>query len=650
MVGALRRAGLTLALPAVVGLSTLLHWLAGRRLSGLWILPDEAIYAERALALWREHTLPILHSEGAGYGIVYPAAAGLPLSVGSLATGYASLKLLQALAMSLVAVPVFFLGRRYMRPSYALLAGVLALASPLLLYSGLVMTEVVMYPVGALSLLAIARAVETARGRDQAVALCLAALAVATRVQAVAVLPIFALASVVDCLLRRDLRRARRFWPLWAVFALVAAVAAAAPGVFGAYAGTLRGSYPLGAAAGLSFDHLSYLVLSTGIAPVTAVALLCVESVRRRLEPGAQALVVVAACAVLVVVVQVGTFAARFAPHLLGRDLAMLPPILFLVLALWLDLGAPRPRLATGCVALAIFALLALTPWPHLVRIDALPDTFGLAIFFDAGTHRVAAIVAIAAAVVLALFATLPARRLLLLPALLLGGLVASSALAARDIARNVRAEQRQLVGPSRDWIESAAAGGPVTYLYDGESYWHNVWQARFWNANLEDVVSLAPTHVPGPMPQRLVRPAPDGRLPIHTRYVVASDAHSFAGAPVARLDAVGDGLTLWRLDGAPRLTTITRGIQRNGDMTEPGFVEAYDCGGGRLDVTLIPKSTTVVTLQLDGRVVQRTPIAGLEYWNGTVVVPPSATPRTCRFAIIGQSLLGSTRIAFMHR
>ena len=78
-------------------------------------MPDEAIYAERAVSLWRHGQLAILHGEGAGYGFLYPVLAGIPLSVGRLATGYASLKLLQALAMSLVAVPIFFYGRRLMR-------------------------------------------------------------------------------------------------------------------------------------------------------------------------------------------------------------------------------------------------------------------------------------------------------------------------------------------------------------------------------------------------------------------------------------------------------------------------------------------------------------------------------------------------------
>ena len=56
------------------------------------------------------------------------------------------------------------------------------------------------------------------------------------------------------------------------------------------------------------------------------------------------------------------------------------------------------------------------------------------------------------------------------------------------------------------------------------------------------------------------------------------------------------------------------------------------------------------MTLRLDGRVVQAARIAGLPYWNGTIDVPPSPSPRVCEFEIDGQSLLGSTRIVFVHR
>jgi hypothetical protein len=43
-------------------------------------------------------------------------------------------------------------------------------------------------------------------------------------------------------------------------------------------------------------------------------------------------------------------------------------------------------------------------------------------------------------------------------------------------------------------------------------------------------------------------------------------------------------------------------------------------------------------------------PSGGLDYWNGTVSVPPSPTPRVCHLVIDGQTLLGSTRIEFVRR
>ena len=426
MVRAVRRTGLVLALPALVGLSTVLQWLAGRRLTGLWIMPDEAIYGERALDLWRHGQLAILHGEGAGYGFLYPALAGAPLSVGRLATGYASLKLLQALAMSLVAVPVFFYGRRFMRPGYALLAAALALASPLTLYSGLIMTEVLIYPIGAFALLAIARAIETAAVRDQAIAFVAIVAALLTRVQSVVLIGIFAAAIVVDWLLARDRRRLRAFWPVWSVLAAGLVVVAATPGLFGAYAGTLRGSYPLRSSAKLIAEHFSYLALSTAIAPFVALVLLLVGLTRNReRDPAARSVVSVATCATILVVLQVGFFAARYAPHLLGRDLALLPPLLFTVFALWLDRGAPRPRPAVYFVALLTLALLLLTPWNHLTNINALPDTFGVVILYHLGASRASWAVAVVSVVILVTIVALRHRFIAVVPVLMFALLIA---------------------------------------------------------------------------------------------------------------------------------------------------------------------------------------------------------------------------------
>ena len=648
-----RRARLALALAGLIGLSTGLQWFAGHRFHGLWIMPDEAIYAERALTIWRHGPGPLLRGGGAGYSLLYPLVAGVPLSIGTTATGLAALKLVQPLLMSLVALPIVLYGRRIMPPVYALIAAALALASPLLLYSGLVMTEVLFYPLAALTLLAVSRAVETATLRDQAIALFLLGATVLARTQAIVLVAVFAAAVLLDAALARDWSKLRAFWPVAAVTLAGAAVAVARPGVLGDYAVTVSGSYPLGAALRLTGDHLAYLILSTAVLPAVAFLLLLLDAVRgRERSPGGRALVSVTASAVLLVVVQVGFFASRFAPYLLGRNLAPLPPMLFVCFALWLARGGPRSRPIAAAVAFAVVAAIAAAPWSSLVVANAVPDTLDLGVLSRLRSHiQPATTVAFVGAVSVLLIAFWPRRFSFVLPAAALGVLVASSAVAANTLRSLVEYDQVNLVGTPPNWIDGAVKAN-VAYLYDGESDWNGVWQARFWNHRISEVVSVVPTRVRGPMQQRSVRVAPDGRFPIRERYVVASDLLQFIGTPIAHITQngfEGAGLTLWKLLGTPRVGMIKRGIRPNGDMIEPGRITVYDCAGGQLRVTLLPKSTSVVTITLDGRTTIRQQLTGLPCWYGAVSVPASTEERICRFTIEGQTLLGSTRITF-HR
>ena len=69
--------------------------------------------------------------------------------------------------MSLTAVPVYLWGRSLVGSRGALVAAALTLALPGLVYSGLVMTEVLFYPVLVLAAWAAARAIQepTLQGR-----------------------------------------------------------------------------------------------------------------------------------------------------------------------------------------------------------------------------------------------------------------------------------------------------------------------------------------------------------------------------------------------------------------------------------------------------------------------------------------------------
>jgi hypothetical protein len=646
MARALRRADLTLALVALIAMSTLAYGLADNRVPGLWIMPDEAIYADRAVRLWQDGSLSVFGGPGAGYGLLYPVLAGPSLVFGSLT----SLHLLQAFVMSLAAVPVFLYGRRLMPPAYALLAAALTLGSPLLLYSGFVMTEALFYPLAALTLLAIARAVETGAVRDQTVALALIAAAIATRTQAVVFVAVLAAAALLDATVARDWSRLRSFWPAWLTLLAVALVTVAAPGVFGSYAGTLSGGYPIAASLRLTSEHLAYLVLSTAVLPFAALGVLIVAALRRGRggDDAARALLTVTVCATVAVCAQVGFFSARFAPHLLGRDLASLPPLLFLVFALWLGRGLPRGRWVVPPVCFAVLALLALTPWNKLVVIAALPDSFDIALVYRLSAHVDAAtIVTLAGVALLAFFAVVPRPAGLALPALMLTLLVATSVSASTLIVPRARADEQALLGSPRDWVDRAI-DSDATYLYDGEPEWNSVWQQRFWNKRLAHVLTFPPTRVPGPMVQEAHAPTASGYVAIRDRYAVATDRYTFFGRPVAH-HARGvdlEPLTLWRLAAPARLSTVTTGFLPNGDLVGPGTVTVYSCAGGNLELTLLPKDTDVVTVTLDGAHVLRQGIAGLRSWHGAIPVPASHT-RTCHFTIEGGPLLGSTVVAF---
>lgn len=636
-------------LAVIFVLSSVFRWLLVHPINGPWIVPDEVIYAARAVAFWRDGPLPLIHGPGAGYGLLYPLVAGLPLSIGRTTEAYSALKFLQPFVISAAVFPVFAYCRRLMPDAWALVAAALTVAPPLLLYSGFVMTEVLFYPLAALTLFAIARAVETGTYRDQAVALLLVVAAALTRSQAVAFAFVLPVAVTVEAAMSRDLRRLRAFWPSAAVLAAGVAVVLAVPGLVGAYGVALRGGYPFAAAVRLVAEHLAYVSVSVVVLPVAALIVLGVDAFRGFEQvPAARALLAVTLTTTVILALQVGFFAARYSPHLLGRDLAALPPLLFAVFALWLSRGAPRRLVAGSLCVYALLTLLLLTPWNSLVSVVAFVDSFDLILISRLPWSAVTAVMVFSIAV-LAAFLYLPRRwAVVVLPAVIFTTLIVSSVVAARNLRAAADVHRLDVVGPRPDWID-AATREHVTYVYGGEQLWSAVWLERFWNRRIDSVVTLGGSAVPGPMPQTAAVLGPTGELPTRDRYVVAPDRFTLVGTPVAHLPQQGldiSGLTLWRLSGAPRVSTITHGVQPNGDMTHPATVSVYDCRGGELQLTLIPKATARLRVLLDGRVALDRPIDGLS-WTGSVPVPRLRKPRRCLFTILPQPLLGSTRIAF---
>ena len=159
---------------------------AALRVPSPWFTPDEMVYGELGRSLYSTGRLDILGHATPFFSFVYPALVGPFLDFGNLELGYTLLKAVQALVMSLTGVAVFLWARSLVRPRYALVAALLALAVPGLAFAGFVMTEVAFYPVICLVAWAMARVLERPTAARQALAVAGIGVAAATPIPATA--------------------------------------------------------------------------------------------------------------------------------------------------------------------------------------------------------------------------------------------------------------------------------------------------------------------------------------------------------------------------------------------------------------------------------------------------------------------------------
>jgi hypothetical protein len=639
--------------------------ISGLRIGGLWIAPDEMIWAGLGRRLWEHGDLRLFGQAQQVYGVVYPALVGGPLSLAGLERGYDALKVLQPIVMSLTAVPVFVWARRLATSGWALLAAALTLAVPGLLYSGLVMSEVVFYPVLVLAAWAIAAALEEPTPARQALLVGVVVLAAATRLQAL-VLPLVVLtAAGLHAVALRDVRRALRLWPAFAAFLVLGGawllVRGSPSASLGSYSPAAGAGYDVVDVLRFTEYHAAAVLLLVALLPACAVALLVVQALAgRERSPAVAAYSATALALTAWLVVQAGAFTSVFVRGFADRYLLPLAPVLFVGFVAWLARGAPRPRLATGAVVLGAFALLAFLPLRDLIVQEAAWQSLGVVplLWFKErwGEANLELVFWIGAAVALIAFALVPRRGVLLLPAIALAVLVISSLSSTREVIQNVAYDQQFLVGGRHTWIDRSARA-PAAYLWTGEAPVNIVWHQVFWNDDLKNVYALNALATDASLPlAKVVRPdaegrlvLPDGRLP-KERYLVAVRSVDLVGEPVDEVP-IGYGnlrsLRLWRLDGAPRIKSILTGVREAGDMHEPAAMRVWDCAHGRLQLTLLFKLSTRVDLRVNGRLVRTLRPHGRDFVNTEVGGPPGAS--TCLFQVIPDSLLGSTRFEFVH-
>jgi len=645
-------------LVAIVIVSFVVRLALAHRIVSPWIMVDELIYSELAKSLASEGHFLVRNVPSNGYGFVYPALIAPAFGLfDAVPHAYAVAKGINAVVMSLAAIPAYLLARRLLDPVPSLVAAALTVAIPSMLYTGTLMTENVFYPIFLVTTLVLVLTLERPTPLRQLVLLALCGLAFATRAQAIAFLPAVLVAPVLHGWIERDLRtRLRRFTTLYGVvggLALLALLGTLARGrsplsLLGAYRAATSSGYSVGDVLRYILWHAAELDLYVGVLPFAAALALWLAP--RGAGSAARAYAAATLPLYVLFLVEVAAFASTESLRIEERNDFYLVPLLLIPLAGLADRSvvprARRPVLVAGLVAGVLPLAL---PFGRFVNSSAVSDTFGLLPWWwlqDQGIHfgplRLVALAAGLAAA--AAFVFVPRRFAFGLCALVGLWFVCSSV-----VVENGRHGLRQAsVGslfagirvPHPDWIDRAAgrdADVAFVWHYAGET--RPLWNNEFFNRSVRGIYTVdGPDPADGGLPETPVRERGDGTLVTasgnapRVRYAVSYT--DIAGRPVARDPKLG--LALYRVNGPLVVLTRVSGLYPNDTWSGKRVTyRRLRCEGGRLAVRLgtdenLFDSRQVVTARSGGKVVGRVAIAPGEQPTLDVPLRPDAN-RTCR-------------------
>jgi hypothetical protein len=594
------------ALAGLVVCSFLFRLWLGSKTVGPFILVDELIYADVARSLADGGGL-LVRDEAYGIAsVLYPLLiAPAFLLFDALPDAYAAVKTINALLMSLAAVPAYLLARRVLAVPLSFLAAVFAVALPSLVYSGTVMTENAFYPAFLLAALLLTRVLERPTTGNQVALLAVCGASVLIRVQAAAiVLAALTAPLLLRAVARRPLRDFGVLYGIVAGGALLLALAqlargASLSGLLGIYAVVGESGYDAGSVLRFLLWHVAELDLYLGVFPVAALVLLTARI--RSLDAAAQAFLAAALALSFWIVLVVAAFASRFANAIEERNMFVVAPLLLIALLVWIDRGAPRPRALT-VVAVGVAGILpALIPFERFIESKARSDTLMLLPLWNLQDRvtlpRVDEIVFATGIGAALAFALVPRRYALALPLLVL----AYFALALRPIdsgphgirIASAGAVFTGIANPPRDWLDRAVPdGAEVAVLWTGRTDRFTVNQNEFFSRSVGPVYALERT-TDGNLPE--TRVDVDERTGVVEResdssavsaeYVLTDGSVAPEGEPVAR--DVKRGLTVYRVDGELVSTTSVEGVYDDSWSGPEVTYRRVRCAGGTLTVTL---------------------------------------------------------------
>jgi hypothetical protein len=341
--------------------------LVTRRVADWFVMTDELLYERLAISITRTHSLlPRVHTDViSNLNQLYPIVIAPVFRHGFVLHGFHEAHILNAFVMTATLIPVYALARRVTHNWW--LPYVVAVASvsvPWLTLSSFLLSEVVAYPVFALSLLALQASVAKPSPRNDALAAASIVLAVLSRTQFYALAIILAGAIVFRGLAERRLRATlRAHVTLGVIFGAgaILAVVALATGrhVLGSYTTTATGN-PLPASILTAAPaHLAIVALAGGLLPFVVGGGWVSSNLLASENDERHAFAWVAATTIVTLTIEVASFDLRFGGGIVrDRYLFYLTPVLLVACAAGLTASsAPRWSL------LAPLALLAFGFW-----------------------------------------------------------------------------------------------------------------------------------------------------------------------------------------------------------------------------------------------------------------------------------------------
>jgi len=603
-------------LAAIVVGSFVLRASLSRHMLAPFIMTDEIVYSELGRSLAATHSFEIRDVPTGGYGFLYPLLISPAYALfHSLTDAYAAVKVVNSLVMSLAAVPTYLIARRVAGTTLALLAALLAVALPSLVYTATVMTENLYYPFAVVVMWATLLALDRPTWRNSVLVLVTVGLALATRTQAVALAAGIVVAPVALALIEGSrLSRIRASWRLYSLLCAAAVIVVAGQVLRGQPLGGLLGAY--GVVGDRSYDlvtvlrywlwHAEELTLYLGVVPVVATVVLLgrARTLPTRLQEHLAVTVSFSVWTTLVV----AAFASEFAGRIQERNTFAVAPLFLVALVAWVSIGAPRPwRSVTVAAGLAVGLVLFL-PYTRFIDESAKSDTLAILSIWSAYGHLALGSiwfsVLLGASALVAVFVLVPARWAVLVPltVLLWFGVVSDAAWSGPRgfVQAGAGALFQGIRGAPRNWIDAALPVGAKTgIVWTGLTDRFTVNQNEFFNRAVGPVYFIGgPT--PGNLPETEIRvDRKDGILrradgsPLTDRYLVTDASLELDGQALAR--DVPLGLTLWKVAGS-----VARKVQATWTGLYPGDTWSgptvhyvrRNCAPGTLQVALHSDAT----------------------------------------------------------